>query len=62
MGKQKGEGETTQRMGNKVTDRARLRLRMAPIFHFPISVFVLCSLFLVRWREARTGNTSVSAD
>ena len=24
-----------------------LRLRLAPIFHPPISVFVLCSLFLV---------------
>ena len=24
-----------------------IELRLAPIFHFPISVFVLCSLFLV---------------
>ena len=34
MGKQKGEGGTTQRMGNKVTDRAGAH-KLLPFFNFP---------------------------
>ena len=33
-GKQKGEGGTTQRMGNKVTDRAGAH-KLLPFFNFP---------------------------
>ena len=50
MGKQKGEGETTQRMGNKVTDRARAKAKFGS--HFSFSHFRVRSLFLIpRWVE-----------
>ena len=45
MGKQKGEGETTQRMGNKVTDRARAKAKDGS--HFSFSHFRVRSLFLI---------------
>ena len=41
MGKQKGEGETTQRMGNEVTDRAKVGS------HFSFSHFRVRSLFCI---------------
>ena len=43
MGKQKGEGETTQRMGNKVTDTARAKVGS----HFSFSHFRVRSLLLI---------------
>ena len=43
MGKQKGEGETTKRMGNEVTDRARAKVGS----HFSFSHFRVRSLFLI---------------
>ena len=43
MAKQKGEGETAQRMGNKVTDRARAKIGS----HFSFSHFRVRSLFLI---------------